>query len=65
MEKQAILEKLKEIIADIMKIDVDGGIDVSERCYRAAVYRAAALALASIGDQLSTTMIELSKSLLD
>lgn len=24
MEKQAILEKLKEIIADIMKIDVDG-----------------------------------------
>ena len=47
------------------KIDADGGIDVSEKCYRAAVYRAAGLALASIGDQLSTTMIELSKSLLD
>ena len=47
------------------KIDIDGGIDVSEKCYRAAVYRAAALALASIGDQLSTTMVELSKSLLD
>lgn len=47
------------------KIDADGGIDVSEKCYRAAVYRAAALALASIGDQLSTTMVELSKSLLD
>lgn len=47
------------------KIDPDGGIDVSEKCYRAAVYRAAALALASIGDQLSTTMIEMSKSLLN
>lgn len=47
------------------KIDLDGGIDVSEKCYKASVYRAAALALASIGDQLSTTMVELSKSLLD
>lgn len=47
------------------KIDEYGGIDVSERCYRAAVYRAAALALSSVGDQLSTTMIELSKSLLN
>lgn len=46
------------------KIDADGGIDVSERLYRAAVYRAAALALASTGDQLSTTMVELSKSLM-
>lgn len=47
------------------KIDIDGGIDVSEKCYRAAIYRAASFALASIGDQLSTTMVELSKSLLD
>ena len=47
------------------KIDEDGGIDVSEKCYRASVYRAAALALASVGDQLATTMIELSKSLLN
>lgn len=46
------------------KIDIDGGIDVSEKCYRAAIYRAASFALASIGDQLSTTMLELSKSLL-
>ena len=46
------------------KIDESGGIDVSEKCYRAAVYRAAALALASIGDQLSGTMLEISKSLL-
>lgn len=46
------------------KIDVDGGIDISERCYSAAVYRAAALALASVGDEFSATMIELSKSLL-
>lgn len=46
------------------KIDIDGGIDVSEKCYRAAIYRAASFALASIGDQLSMTMLELSKSLL-
>lgn len=47
------------------KIDRDGGIDVAEKCYRAAVYRAASLALASVGDQLSTTMLEISKSLLN
>lgn len=45
------------------RIDRDGGIDVAEECYRAAVYRAASLALASVGDQLSTTMLEISKSL--
>lgn len=48
----------------IPKIDRDGGIDVAEDCYRAAVYRAASLALASVGDQLSTSMLEISKSLL-
>lgn len=48
----------------IPKIDMDGGIDVAEDCYRAAVYRAASLALASVGEQLSTTMLEISKSLL-
>lgn len=47
------------------KIDENDGIDVSEKCYQAAVYRAAALVLASVGDQLATTMIELSKSLLN
>ncbi len=46
------------------RIDIDGGIDVAENCYRAAIYRAASLALASVGDQLSTTMLEISKSLL-
>ncbi|MDE7441687.1 MAG: hypothetical protein K2M69_05955 [Muribaculaceae bacterium] len=46
------------------RIDQDGGIDVCEECYRAAVYRAAALALASVGDQLSGTMLEISKGLL-
>ena len=46
------------------KIDPDGGIDVSKDCYRAAVYRAAALVLGSMGDSLSTTMLEISKSLL-
>lgn len=49
----------------IPKIDINGGIDVAEACYRAAVYRAASLALASLGDQLSATMLEISKSLLN
>lgn len=48
----------------VPRIDKNGGIDVAAGCYRAAVYRAAALALASVGDQLSTTMMEISKSLL-
>lgn len=48
----------------IPKIGMDGGIDIAADCYRAAVYRAAALVLASVGDQLSTTMLEISKSLL-
>lgn len=48
----------------VPKIDRDGGIDVAEDCYRAAVYRAASLALASVGDQLSTSMLEISKSYL-
>ncbi|WP_305274507.1 hypothetical protein [uncultured Duncaniella sp.] len=48
----------------IPRIDIDGGIDVAENCYRAAIYRAASLALASVGDQLSTTMLEISRSLL-
>ena len=53
------------IYIPLPRIDLDGGIDVSEKCYKAAVYRAGALALSSIGDQLATTMVELSKSLLD
>lgn len=48
----------------VPKIDIDGGIDVAADCYRASVYRAASLALASVGDQLSTTMLEISKGLL-
>lgn len=46
------------------RVDKDGGIDVSERCYPAAVYRAAALALSSVNDGLATTMLDISKSLL-
>lgn len=46
------------------KIDSYGGIDVAEECYRAAVYRAASLALASVGDQLSATMLEISRGLI-
>ncbi len=48
----------------VPKIDIDGGIDVAADCYRAAVYRAASLTLASLGDQLATTMLEISKGLL-
>lgn len=47
------------------RIDDDGGIDVAEECYEAAVYRAASLALASVGDQLSTTMLEMSRALIN
>lgn len=48
----------------IPKIDREGGIDVATDCYQSAIYRAASLALASMGDQLSTTMLDISKSLL-
>lgn len=47
------------------RIDAVGGIDVAEDCYRAAAYRAAALVLSSLGDGLSTTMLEISKSLIN
>lgn len=47
------------------RIDDAGGIDVAEGCYRAAVYRAASLALGSVGDPLSTTMLEMSRSLVN
>lgn len=46
------------------KIDPGGGIDVAEDCYRAAVYRAASLALSSIGDELWGRMLEISRGLL-
>lgn len=45
-------------------VDRDGGLDVAEGCYRAAVYRAASLALASVGDQNWQAMLEISKSLM-
>ena len=48
----------------IPEIDENGGIDVSKECYTAAVYRAASLVLGSIGDQLSGTMLEISRGLL-
>lgn len=43
----------------------NGGIDLPEQCYEAVVYRAAALTLASTGDQLTTTMMEISKGMLE
>lgn len=43
----------------------DGKIDIAEECYSAAVYRAAALTLASLGDQQSATMLEMSRSFLN
>lgn len=46
------------------RIDRDGGIDVAEDCYRAAVYRAASLTLASVGDEQWQTMLKISKSYL-
>ncbi len=46
------------------KVDRDGGMYIPERCYTAVVYEAAALALATIGSNLSSAMSELSKQLL-
>lgn len=45
-------------------IDESGGIDISQDCYVSSVFRAASLALGSLGDQLSGTMLEISKGLL-
>lgn len=47
------------------KIGEDGNIDLSEECYSPSVYRAAALTLASLGEQQSATMLEMSRSLLN
>lgn len=43
------------------KMDENGGINIPERCYRATIYLAASLSLATIGNALSQTMLELSK----
>lgn len=47
------------------KVDIDGGIEIPERCYMSVVYEAASLVLATLGrvDQ-STMMSDLSKQLL-
>ena len=42
----------------------DGLIDISEECYRAAVYRISALALATLKDELSTALMEISRGFL-
>ena len=46
------------------RIDECGGIDIPERCYMGAVYRAGALTLASLGDEMSGTLLELSRGAL-
>lgn len=46
-------------------LDADGGIDISERCYDAAIYMAASLVFLTIGDaEKSRAMSELSLSIL-
>lgn len=45
-------------------IDADGGIDVSRLCYRAAVLRAGALALATIGSERANALMEMSKGMM-
>lgn len=45
------------------KIDINGGVDISPRCYRAVVYMAAALVTTTTGDgERASAFIELSKS---
>lgn len=47
-------------------VDCNGGIDISERCYRAVVYQAAALVSVTLGQQeQSAAMAELSKTALE
>ena len=47
------------------KIDSDGGIDISERCYRSTIYLTAALVATAYGDADKVSMFtELSKSML-
>lgn len=47
------------------KIDEDGGIDISERCYIAVIYTAASLTLLSIGEtEKSSALSELAKTFL-
>ncbi|MDE5868807.1 MAG: hypothetical protein K2H18_01120 [Muribaculaceae bacterium] len=48
----------------VPRIDQDGRIDVAEGCYRAAVYKAAALTLGSYGDQGFQVMNEMSKAMI-
>lgn len=53
------------IYMPLPKIDCDGGIEIPARCYTSAVYEAAALVLATMGQtDLSSVMTELSKQLL-
>ena len=47
------------------RIDAEGGIDISERCYRGVVYAAAALVLQTMGEsEKAATMWEISKTAL-
>lgn len=47
-------------------IDADDGIDVSERCYRGAVYAAAGLAALTLGDRdMSNAMMEMARNILE
>lgn len=47
------------------KVDEDGGIDISEKCYTAVVYMAAALTLLTYGEaDKASAMTELSKTFL-
>ncbi len=48
----------------VPRIDKDGGIEVSENCYKGAVYRAAGLALSGMGDETAAQIIELSRTFL-
>jgi hypothetical protein len=45
-------------------IDEDGYLEVSKHCYRPAVYRAAALVLATLGESEAQSMMEIYKSML-
>lgn len=58
-------DKIEEA-AYIPKAKISGGeVNVSEKCYRAAIYRIGALVLATMGSEQATTLIEMSKALIN
>lgn len=55
----------RAVYAALPRIDRDGGIEVSPRCYRAAVYYAAGLTAQALGDESAKTYFEIAKTMME